>query len=91
MIIAKVIGSMVSTMKNPSLKGKKLLVVQPLTPEGDPQGESFMAIDTVQAGEGDLVLVNDEGSGARLVLRDERAPVRALIVAVIDKIHLFKT
>ena len=78
-------------MKNPSLKGKKLLVVQPLTPEGDPQGEAFMAIDTVQAGEGDLVLVNDEGSGARLVLRDERAPVRALIVAVIDKINLFPT
>ncbi|OIO63515.1 MAG: hypothetical protein AUJ47_05695 [Candidatus Marinimicrobia bacterium CG1_02_48_14] len=89
MIIAKVIGTMVSTVKNRHLNRYKLLIVQPLTPDEKPDGEAFMALDTVDAGEGDLVLVNDEGSGARLIMDDDNAPVRAVIVGVIDNIDLF--
>ena len=80
---------MVSTVKNRHLNGYKLMIVQPLTPQEEPDGEAFMALDTVDAGEGDLVLINDEGSGARLVMDDDGAPVRALIVGVIDNIDLF--
>ncbi len=66
------------------------MIVQPLTPQEEPTGEPFMALDTVDAGEGDLVLVNDEGSGARLIMDDDSAPVRAIIVGVIDNIDLFE-
>ncbi len=88
MIIARVVGQVVAPVKNPRLEGAKLLICQPVAPDGErPAGASFVALDRVQAGVGDLVLVNDEGGGARIVLADETTPVRALVVAVIDGIE----
>ncbi len=92
MIISKVVGDIVSTQKNPNFEGHKLLVVQPVEPDGEtPSAPSMIAIDNVDAGEGDLVLVNKEGSSARLLLDNEDIPVQAVIVAVIDGIDLVES
>lgn len=76
-------------VKNPRLEGAKLLLCQPVDLEDRPKGDvSFIAVDRVQAGEGDLVLVNKEGGGARLTLGDESSPVQAMVVAVVDDLHV---
>ena len=62
-----------ATEKHPHYKGQKILVVQPVDPEGKPKGRSLLAVDGVQAGIGDLVLVVDEGGSARAVIGDESA------------------
>ncbi len=89
MIICKVVGEMVSTIKDPSLVGHKLMIVQPMSLENLPEGASFIAIDKVDAGPEDLVLVNKEGSSARILLENERIPVQAVIVGVIDGVDIF--
>lgn len=88
MQLARVIGPVVSTIKHPSHTGRTALMVQPLTPHGEPMGIPLVALDTVQAGEGDLVLVLDEGTGARQVLKDSSAPVRTVIVGIVDSVEL---
>lgn len=89
MIISRVVGDIVSTQKNPHFEGYKLLVVQPVELDGEtPVGSSMIALDKVDAGEGDLVLVNKEGGSARILLEDQEIPVQAVIVAVIDGIDL---
>ncbi len=89
MIITRVVGDVVSTQKNPNFAGHKLLIVQPVELDGKtPTGNSLIAIDKVDAGDGDLVLVNKEGSSARLLLENEEIPVQAVIVAVIDGIDI---
>lgn len=89
MIICKVVGEMVSTIKDPSLVGHKLMIVQPMNLNNLPEGASFIAIDKVDAGPEDLVLVNKEGSSARILLENERIPVQAVIVGVIDGVDIF--
>ena len=71
--LARVVANIVSTEKHPHYKGQKILVVQPVDPEGKPKGKSLVAVDGVQAGIGDLVLVVDEGGSARAVIGDEIA------------------
>lgn len=89
MMIARIVGDVVSTQKNPELQGHKLLIVQPVELDTHtPSGPSLIAIDKVDAGEGDLVIVNKEGSSARLLLDNEQIPVQAVIVGVIDGIDL---
>lgn len=89
MILSRVVGQIVSTVKNPHLHGYKLLLVQPVDLEGDTQQSvPLIAIDHADAGEGDLVLVNKEGGGARMVLEDEEIPVQAVIVAVVDGVDV---
>jgi ethanolamine utilization protein EutN len=84
MQLARVCGHVVSTLKHPALRHRKLLLVQPLDPAGRPQGRMAMAIDVVDAGPGDDVLVLDEGASASQVLGNPRGPVRTLVVAVVD-------
>jgi microcompartment protein CcmK/EutM len=88
MIICKVSGDIVSTVKNKRFVGKKILIVQPLDLEDNPQGEAFLALDAVQAGVGDRVLVMREGGSARIVFDDNEIPVQAVITAVIDGIEI---
>ena len=88
MLICEVIGDIVSTVKNPHFTGKKLMIVQPLDLEGRQQGEAFLAIDTVQAGTGDRVLVMREGGSARIVFNDNEIPVQAVITAVVDDVEI---
>ncbi len=84
MIIGKVIGTVVTTIGHPHYKGRRLLVVQPLGLAGQPQDGDFIALDNSQAGIGDTVLVNREGSGARQVLGNPEACVISVIVGIID-------
>ncbi len=63
------------------------MVVQPLDGDRNPQGQTFLAFDTVQAGVGDLVLVIDEGNSARTILGDPQAPIRAVVVGIVDDIE----
>jgi len=67
-ILGDVIGEMVATEKHRSLHAVRHLIVQPLTPEGKRDGETLLAIDTVDAGRGDRVLVNQEGHAAESIL-----------------------
>ena len=88
MILARVTGVVWATQKNPALDGHRLLIVQPLDLAGKPAGSSLLAIDRVDAGEGDRVLVNKEGSGARLMFGTDQIPVQAVVVAVVDRVDL---
>lgn len=87
MILAKVIGHVVSTMKLDVFKGHKLLLVKPIDIEEKPKGKSLLVLDTVQAGVGDIVLVMDEGNSARTVLDNTIAPIRSIIVGIVDEIN----
>ena len=89
MILCRVTGSVTSTQKNEHLRHNKLLICQPVLLDGlTPEGPSFLALDVAQAGASDLVLVNKEGSGARLIFEDEKIPVQCVVVAVVDDLDL---
>jgi len=88
MYIGRVSGTVVATIKDPALVARKLLVVERLTPEGRADGAYWIAVDAVQAGVGDTVLVLDEGNSARQVLNWEDAPVRAVVVGVVDQVTI---
>ena len=85
MQVARVVGEMVATIKHAELMGQKLLLVQPVTPEDGKTGRVVVAVDCVQAGPGDRVLVADEGNSAAQVLRRLRGAVRTVIVGVVDE------
>ena len=86
MILGKIIGNVVSTIKLPVYQGYKILIVQPVNDKEEPQGESVLALDTVQAGVGDTVLVIDEGNSSRLIMNNSTAPVRTMIVGIVDAV-----
>ncbi len=88
MEIGKVTGTVVTTVGHQHFKNRKLLVVQPLHMPGEGQGEDFIALDTLQAGIGDTVLVNREGNGARQVLNNPDGAVISIIVGIIDSVFL---
>jgi ethanolamine utilization protein EutN len=91
-ILCRVEGSVVATAHHPAFDGRKLLIVQPMEPAdqpGDvrPTGSSFLAVDDVQAGVGDLVLVMREGNGVRQLLKmGAQVPIRSIIVGVVDAV-----
>ncbi len=86
MILGKITGNVVSTIKLSIYEGYKILIVQPVDPDGKARGDSFLAIDTVQAGPGDTVIVIDEGNSARQIIDDKMAPVRSVIAGVVDEV-----
>jgi microcompartment protein CcmK/EutM len=87
-VIAKVIGTVVSTIKHPAYHAYKLQVVQPLHDTGAAPDESFLAIDSAYAGVGDTVLVMREGNGARQITQIEDAPIISVIVGILDSIEI---
>ncbi len=86
MILAKVLGNVVATAHHPAYDGHKLMVYQPIDERGEPLGTSALAIDWVQAGPGDTVLVMREGNGVRQILAAGTPPIRSLIVAIVDAV-----
>ena len=88
MTLTRVIGNVVSTIKLPIYEGFKILVVQPVDPKGESKGKTLLALDTVQAGEGDVVLVLQEGNSARLIVGDDMAPMRCVIVGIVDEVEV---
>lgn len=93
MFVAKVTGSLVSTQKVDAMVGRKLLVVEPyrLDPEGRASlvttGRTFVAVDTVGAGEGEFVLVT-QGSSARLTPETKNLPIDTVIIGIVDSVHV---
>ncbi len=92
MQLGKVVGNLVSTHKNETIKGKKLLFVQPLDPELEPYGDEILAIDVIGAGIGDIVVVMTEGKSARTVSKADSkiAPIDAAIAGIVDSIKTEK-
>lgn len=88
MYIGQVSGNVVATIKHKAFNGRKLLIVDKLSEEGQPTGSYDICVDTVQAGIGDKVLVLDEGNGARQVLKMKTAPIRAVIVGIVDEVTI---
>ncbi len=84
MLLCKVTGTIVATQKNEKLKDRKILTVQPLTLEGKDSGRDLLAVDTVDAGVGDTVLVVQEGQAAAQLLKNSSVPVHSIVVAVVD-------
>lgn len=90
MRLCRVIGSVTAAVKHPAFEGRALLIVQPIDADGVESGSSLLAIDTVQAGPGDSVLVLSEGTGVRQILKapPTSTPIRSLIVGIVDKVYL---
>ncbi len=89
MYLANVVGDVVSTHKNDRLKGKRLLLVRRLGLDQEPDGSmEVIALDVVDAGVGDKVLVVQEGSSARKIFNDDRIPVQAVIIGVVDRVDI---
>lgn len=88
MRLARVIGTIVATIKHPSYDGQKIMLCQPLDPQGEAMGKQMIAVDSVQAGIGDHVLILTEGTGVRQILGKEAGPIRSLIVGIVDQVDL---
>jgi len=86
-IFAKVIGTVVSTQKDPNLSGKKLLLCREVDHAGKPLKSYHVAVDAVQAGEGNFVLLS-YGSSARMTSETKNAPIDAVVIAIIDDVQL---
>jgi len=89
MILGKVIGNVVSTIIAKGYESKKILIVQPIDPSGNSNGTSFLAIDAVQAGVGDTVLILEEGGSARAIIGEpDSMTVKAVIAGIVDEISM---
>ncbi|MEZ5293042.1 MAG: EutN/CcmL family microcompartment protein [Vicinamibacterales bacterium] len=88
MILGRVIGQAVATVKRPQFEGAKLLLVQPETPDGAPVGPAVLAVDGVGAGVTERVLVVMEGRAAGEIVGRRLAPVDAAIVGIVDRVDL---
>ncbi len=85
----RVIAPMWAAAKHPAFAGRSLFVVQPLDENGKDAGTSFVAIDHVQAGIGDKVIVLTEGNGVRQILQmGDIVPIRSIIVGIVDQVSL---
>lgn len=89
MNLGRVIGNVVSTIKVEAYQSGKILVVQPIDPEGKVCGRSILAIDAVQAGIGDIVLTLEEGTSARAILQEpESMTVKHVVAAIVDSVNM---
>ena len=90
MLIAKIVGTVVATRKDDRLQNAKLLVSRPIDPAGKPEGTYLVAVDTVDAGVGETVLIVS-GSSARMASGLKDCPVDAAIIGIIDRIDIEKS
>jgi ethanolamine utilization protein EutN len=88
MFIAQVTGEIVSTINHADYQNRRLLVVDRLDPAGKPTGGYLIAVAAIEAGVGDRVLILDEGNGARQILRNAQAPIRSVVVGIIDSVDI---
>ena len=87
MILARVVGTVVATRKDPRLVGSKLLILKPVSPEGTPEAGYVIAVDTVGAGSNELVIAVS-GSSARMADGCKEKPVDTAIIGIVDTVHL---
>jgi ethanolamine utilization protein EutN len=87
MKLGRVVGTVVSTINAPDFDGRTLLLCDLLDPSGKPAGGYMIAVDSVGAGAGETVLLLDEGNGARQVLAAPGAPIRTVVVGIVDSVE----
>ena len=85
MKIGRVVGTVVSTINSPVFDNRKLLLCDLLDTAGHETGGYTIAVDAVDAGAGEVVLIIDEGNGARQIVQQDPAPIRAVVVGVVDE------
>ena len=88
MILGRVTGTVHSSVKNPHLGGLRFLVVRAVELDGQPTGKPVVAVDRVDAGVGDLGMVCREGGSSRMLLGNEKSPIQAVVIAVVDDVAL---
>lgn len=86
MKIGRVAGTVVSTINSPDFDGRRLLLCDLVNPDLEPSGDYTIAVDAVDAGVGDLVLILDEGNSARQIFDLDTAPIRAVVVGIVDEV-----
>jgi ethanolamine utilization protein EutN len=86
MILGRVKGEVVATIKHPAYVSRRMLLLDRVAPDGEELGGYLVAIDAVDAGVGQTVLVIDEGNSARQVVHDPQAPIRSVIIGIVDDI-----
>jgi ethanolamine utilization protein EutN len=87
LILGRIVGTVVSTRKDSRLEGKKLLIVKPISPQGNDEAGYLIAVDTVDAGFRETVLVVS-GSSARMAAECKDRPVDAAIIGIVDSVHI---
>jgi ethanolamine utilization protein EutN len=91
MILARVLGNVVATQKNPRYENARVMLCQQITPEGEETGQTVLALDSVDAGEGDIVLIVQEGwSASTAATKEAGAAIDSAIVGVVDRIDLLE-
>ena len=88
MKLGRVTGTVVSTISHDIYAGRRLLMCDLLDGDGEDDGGYLICVDTVGAGHGETVLILDEGNGARQVVGDPTAPIRAVIVGIVDELQV---
>jgi len=88
MFLAEVLGTVVAPVQHPALDGERLLLLSVLRPDGSPAGKTRIALDRAGAGVGERVLVVDEGNAGRQLVGKQDAPVKTVIVGVVDYVEL---
>lgn len=88
MYLARVLGPVVTPVQHPFFDGRTLLLVRRLDLDGAERGPDRVAVDRVGAGEGDLVLVLEEGNSARQIVDDGKAPLRSVVVGFVDEVEI---
>jgi len=85
MLLARVEGNLTATRKHPSFEGWRLVICQPISKDGNPEGVPQVAIDAHGAGMHQHVIISSDGSAARKAVGDEKSPVRWMIVGIVDE------
>jgi len=88
MFLAEVLGTVVAPVQHPALDGERLLLLSVLRPDGSPAGKTRIALDRAGAGVGERVLVVDEGNAGRQLVGKQDAPVKTVVVGVVDYVEL---
>ena len=85
MLLARVEGNVVATRKHPSFEGWRLVICQPISQSGEPEGAPQVAIDPHGAGMHQRVVISSDGSAARNAVGDQKSPARWMVIGVVDE------
>jgi ethanolamine utilization protein EutN len=87
MLLARIEGNVVATRKHPSFEGWRLLICQPISPAGEPDGAPQVAIDAHGAGLHERVIISSDGAAARVAVGDAKSPARWMVIGIVDELE----
>jgi ethanolamine utilization protein EutN len=85
MVLARIEGNLTATRKHPSFEGWRLLICQPISPNGEPEGTPQVAIDAQGAALHQQVIISSDGSAARAAVGDPKSPARWMVIGIVDE------